>query len=145
MLEQPDLPREQGQGDRGRETRITESRSPPSGGMCFSVPATVRVRRPYSASRNRTRTSITRRNSPTLSARPSSPVSSGTLQERNTRYGHIPSAVRGRTRGLPCHHRGVLPHLRALLQQHGRYEEGCRTPTYAPDQAAYQGLLGTLT
>lgn len=48
----------------------------------------------YSASRNRTRTCTTRTNSPNLSARRSSPVNSGTSQERNTRYGHIPSVPR---------------------------------------------------
>ena len=27
--------------------------------------------------------------------------------------------IRGRTRGLSCHHRRVLPYLRTILQQHG--------------------------
>lgn len=48
----------------------------------------------YSASRNRTRTCTTRTNSPNLSAKRSSPVNSGTSQERNTGYGHIPSVPR---------------------------------------------------
>lgn len=46
----------------------------------------------YQALRNRTRMSITRRNWQSLSARPSSPASSGISRARNTGYGHIPSA-----------------------------------------------------
>ena len=56
--------------------------------------ATVRGKPLYSASRNRTRTCTTRTNSPNLSAKRSSPVNSGTSQERNTGYGHIPSVPR---------------------------------------------------
>ena len=49
--------------------------------------------------------------------------------------------IRGGTRGVPCYHRGVLSYLRALLQQYGRHEKGCRAPSHAPDQTSYQGLL----
>ena len=82
-----------------RDKEIEEDNNPHYGepfpafrGMCFSVPATVRGNPPCSALRNRTRMSITRRSWPALSGRPSLHASSGTLQERNTRYGHIPSA-----------------------------------------------------
>ena len=95
MLEPAGLPRKQGPRDRGREQPGLRDTVPRLQGACpFSVPATVRGKPPYSASRNRTRTCTTRMNSPNLSARRSSPVNSGTSRERNTGYGHIPSVPR---------------------------------------------------
>ncbi len=117
------------------------SRSPLSGGMCFSVPATVRGNPPCSALRSRTRMSITRRSWPALSGRPSLHASSGTLPEKNTRYGHIPSArPTASVRFTVSSSRSSAASANCITTARG-CKEGCRAPSHAPDQTSYQGLL----